>query len=184
MLINGASDNNTTPPQIKGITLWANLKYSFDEVKPKQWPDKLCLVWPKGQVSWPTCLGCNWHHSDGLMQKKCNSIANKVQFHLSCINPSISCFAEGQGVISLTIFHCKLNFMDIQFCFQILMNWIHNFGMWHVLQLHLQMHDDVIKWKHFPRNWPFVWGIHRSRWIPPTKASDAELWCFLWCASE
>ena len=24
------------------------------------------------------------------------------------------------------------------------------------------IHDDVIKWKHFPRNWPFVWGIHRS----------------------
>ena len=23
-------------------------------------------------------------------------------------------------------------------------------------------HDDVIKWKHFPRNWPFVRGIHRS----------------------
>ena len=22
--------------------------------------------------------------------------------------------------------------------------------------------DDVIKWKHFPRNWPFVRGIHRS----------------------
>ena len=25
-----------------------------------------------------------------------------------------------------------------------------------------QWHDDVIKWKHFPRNWPFVRGIHRS----------------------
>ena len=24
------------------------------------------------------------------------------------------------------------------------------------------LHDGVIKWKHFPRNWPFVWGIHRS----------------------
>ena len=24
------------------------------------------------------------------------------------------------------------------------------------------VHDDVIKWKHFPRYWPFVWGIHRS----------------------
>ena len=35
-------------------------------------------------------------------------------------------------------------------------------------------HDDIIKWKHFPRNWPF----HRSRWFPRTKASDAELWCF------
>ena len=23
-------------------------------------------------------------------------------------------------------------------------------------------HDDVIKWKHFPRYWPYVWGIHRS----------------------
>ena len=45
-------------------------------------------------------------------------------------------------------------------------------------------HDDVIKWKHFPRNWPFVRGIHRSRWIPHAKASDAELWCFLWTASE
>ena len=45
-------------------------------------------------------------------------------------------------------------------------------------------HDDVIKWKHFPRNWPFVREIHRSRWIPHTKASDAKLWCFLWSASE
>ena len=24
------------------------------------------------------------------------------------------------------------------------------------------IHDDVIKWKHFPRNWPFVRKIHRS----------------------
>ena len=37
-------------------------------------------------------------------------------------------------------------------------------------------------WRHqmetCPRNWPFVRGIHQSRWIPHTKASDAELWCF------
>ena len=26
----------------------------------------------------------------------------------------------------------------------------------------LCFHDDVIKWKHFPRNWPFVREIHRS----------------------
>ena len=24
------------------------------------------------------------------------------------------------------------------------------------------MHDDIIKWNHFPRYWPFVRGIHRS----------------------
>ena len=39
----------------------------------------------------------------------------------------------------------------------------------------------VINWKHFPRYWPFVRG---PRWIPRTKASDAELWCLLWSAPE
>ena len=39
-------------------------------------------------------------------------------------------------------------------------------------------HDDVTKWKYFPRFWPLVW------WIPLINASDAELWCFLWSAPE
>ena len=26
----------------------------------------------------------------------------------------------------------------------------------------LSQHDDVIKWKHFSRYWPFLRGIHRS----------------------
>ena len=43
-------------------------------------------------------------------------------------------------------------------------------------------HDDVIKWKHFLSYWPFVRGITGHRWIPHKKASDAELWCFLWSA--
>ena len=30
-------------------------------------------------------------------------------------------------------------------------------------------HDDVIKWKHFPRKWPFVRGIHRSPVNSPHK---------------
>ena len=31
-----------------------------------------------------------------------------------------------------------------------------------MLDFRYGLHDDVIKWKHFPRHWPFVWGIHRS----------------------
>ena len=31
------------------------------------------------------------------------------------------------------------------------------------------VHDDVIKWKHFPRYWPFVRGIHRSPVNSPHK---------------
>ena len=30
-------------------------------------------------------------------------------------------------------------------------------------------HDDVIKWKQFPRCWPFVWRIHRSAVKSPLK---------------
>ena len=33
-------------------------------------------------------------------------------------------------------------------------------------------HDDVIKWKHFPRYWSFVWGIHRS----PANSPHKGLW--------
>ena len=41
-----------------------------------------------------------------------------------------------------------------------------------------RIHDDIIRWKHFPRYWPFV------RRIPRTNASNAELCCFLWYAPE
>ena len=34
-------------------------------------------------------------------------------------------------------------------------------------------HDDVIKWKPFLRNWPFVWGIHRS----PVSSAHKGQWC-------
>ena len=30
-------------------------------------------------------------------------------------------------------------------------------------------HDDVVKWKHFPRYWSFVLGIHRSSMNSPHK---------------
>ena len=35
--------------------------------------------------------------------------------------------------------------------------------------LYTQAHDDVIKWWHFPRSWPFVRGIHRSPVNSPHK---------------
>ena len=44
-----------------------------------------------------------------------------------------------------------------------------------IIQLHCTFllisltHDDVIKWKHFPRYWPFVRGIHRYPVNSPHK---------------
>ena len=52
---------------------------------------------------------------------------------------------------------------------RIQMTWISHSHPWIVDSEHIDAphrswirHDDVIKWKHFPRYWPFVRGIHRS----------------------
>ena len=34
------------------------------------------------------------------------------------------------------------------------------------------LHDDVIKWKHFPRYWPFLRGIHRY----PVNSPNKDQW--------
>ena len=49
-------------------------------------------------------------------------------------------------------------------------------------QTEFKPHDDVIKWKHFSCYWPLCREFIGNRWIPLPKASDTELWCFLWSA--
>ena len=45
-------------------------------------------------------------------------------------------------------------------------------------------HDDVIKWKHFPRYWPFVRGIHRSSVHSPRKGQWRGALRCLWLTPE
>ena len=47
-------------------------------------------------------------------------------------------------------------------------------AVWHSLLVALipTYHDDVIKLKHFPRYWPFVWGIHPS----PVNSAHKGQW--------
>ena len=45
-------------------------------------------------------------------------------------------------------------------------------------------HDDVIKWKHFPRNWPFVRGIHRSPVNSPHKGQWRGAFMFSLISAE
>ena len=51
-------------------------------------------------------------------------------------------------------------------------NWtfVRDGHQWRMDFLH---HDDVIKWKHFPRYWPFVRGIHRG----PVNSPHKGQWC-------
>ena len=54
-------------------------------------------------------------------------------------------------------------------CFRCVWNLIY---LWHIQYNwtgYTLAHDDVIKWKHFPRYWPFVREIHRSPENSPHK---------------
>ena len=47
------------------------------------------------------------------------------------------------------------------------------FVWWLYSHIHCVLHDDIIKWKHFPHYWPFVGGIHRS----PVNSPHKGQWC-------
>ena len=77
-------------------------------------------------------------------------------------------------------------------------NWIDlKLYVWEILQLRAHtrywnvprvgyrlMHDELIKWKIFRVTGHFCGEFTGPRWIPCTKANDAELWCFLWSVPE
>ena len=49
---------------------------------------------------------------------------------------------------------------------------------WHMLW---SGHDNGIKWKHFPRYWPFVRGIHHCTACLPGKGRRAVIWKHAQC---
>ena len=49
---------------------------------------------------------------------------------------------------------------------------------WHLRFSCIRYHDDVIKWKNFSVTGHLCGEFTGPRWIPHTKASDAELWFF------
>ena len=51
--------------------------------------------------------------------------------------------------------------------------WDNLIGYYWCVCVCLYIHDDVIKWKHFPCYWPFVLWIHRS----PVNSPHKGLWC-------
>ena len=48
----------------------------------------------------------------------------------------------------------------------------HRTSLWYVTWTVKYLHDNAIKWKHFPRYWPFVRGIHRS----PVNSPHKDQW--------
>ena len=59
------------------------------------------------------------------------------------------------------------NFMKLQFYELLVLR--ANKCFWNAPHQWASLHDDVIKWKHFPHYWPLVWGIQRSLVNSPHK---------------
>ena len=56
--------------------------------------------------------------------------------------------------------------------FYMILSWIQMWKYSAIDHASVLTHDDVIKWKHFPRYWPFVWVIHR----PPVNSPHKGQW--------
>ena len=52
---------------------------------------------------------------------------------------------------------------------------------WPNIRLSRPHHDNVVKWKYFPRYWPLCRELLVNSL---TRASDTEIWCFLWSLSD
>ena len=76
------------------------------------------------------------------------------------------CFSLIFSKIPVHIVSCKSRYIGSAVSIHILVTKYRCIAMhrWIVTPLTMNSwkHDDVIKWKHFPHYWPFVWELHRS----------------------
>ena len=107
------------------------------------------------------------YNTNGSVQDCSNSIANTLELLQFCTKPSIQYCTEynhgigrTQIVHSTTIRHqSHLQGGAMRRLFRVIFRKIYD--------------DDIIKWKYFPRHWPFVRGIHRS----PVNSPHNGQWC-------
>ena len=158
--------------------------------------DKHIQVWTK----WLTlCRGQMHFQRKTMITKSCDAITRPQWVNLHNKNISVTLSPIGQRTergMSLTfvivpvLFHIfqmqfKVNSSYLWLCkyFNDKNHWI--IFIWVRAWLDTSSADgEVIKWKHFSCYWAFVRGFTGPLWIPLTKASDAELWCFLSSAPE
>ena len=70
--------------------------------------------------------------------------------------------------------------------------WFRSSHIFRVYPRNFVHHDDVIKWKHFPRYWPFLRGIHRSpvnsphkgQWSGALMFSVIRAWMNCWVSNR
>ena len=114
--------------------------------------DTYCMLWSVMMIfwyskahtltSWCVRLQHHLHPTAGEQLRITYTVPTHIHQTNGALSPSGLCKCSPSALRFTHVYHGDL-----------LLKWI-NFN---------PCHDDVIKWKHFPRYWPFVRGIHRSR---------------------
>ena len=109
-----------------------------------------------------------WHHCNWTMQ----NVHNHDKVHWGLHNTSIFQICSIEWCTFYLYHRCAVCYIDIFDCIMMTIVCI--------LNKNTLCHDDVIKWKHFRVTGPLCGEFTGHRWIPLTKAGDAELFFCAW----
>ena len=121
----------------------------------------MCLLW----VFWTKRAVLQWHHT--------------------VLYTNIGCSHDTIVFVTLGTECCRFELASSRSLILVELKFVGllAFYSWIFLSNHVD-HDDVIKWKHFPRYWPFVRGIHRWPVDSPHKGQWGGALIFLLSAPE
>ena len=111
-----------------------------------------------------------WRHYNGfrgLVAVKWNgslSVNEQEVYHMKQWKTCMTCFF--QNAILYIAWQSQVQDIDVTMhswrTLQTSLSWIvMQCFLWVLWRRMVLLHDDIIKWKQFPRYWPFVRGIHR-----------------------
>ena len=121
-----------------------------------------------------TCRGCTQRRTWNTRNLTLKYVSRAKNQHISKMVPTLHAkcllLKKNNVLIFRSMFHWNL-FLEgrtdnIHGEGQLIYGVLHELYSEFIMAL---VHDDVIKWKHFPRYWPFVRGIHRSPVNSPHK---------------
>ena len=119
---------------------------------------------------WPTMLIYNDKQSGHAINSYCRDLSTQIQLQNQIMFPWIFKIERWRDANFVVWWHRVLLWWKPQF-WQCCRSWLSVLSEWLTDDWsHFgRRHDDVIKWKHFPRYWPVVRGIHRSPVNSPHK---------------
>ena len=112
----------------------------------------ICIRIRYSYICWQVKLLC-WYFISSLPRRNCRNFADDT---FGCIFMNIF-FLISIRISLEFVLECAMNNKSTLI---LAMTW---------RRKEISSHDDVIKWKHFPRYWPFVRGIHRFPVNSPHK---------------